>query len=227
MRFRPVDPAALPALLADRVADAAPGGRVRVGLDGDDAVGTADLAQRLAEAFQDSGRPATVVSTGWWWRAAALRLEHGRTDVDSLLTAWVDDDALRRELLDPWAADGSGRFLARLRDPATDRSVREPYRQAGATEVLVLHGPLLTAGAVRPDVTVVLRVSDGTLARALPPERQWWRPAFARYLAERDPEADALAVVSYDHPRSPAVAGPRQPAGAAASHARHGDGSRR
>ena len=72
------------------------------------------------------GRSAVRVSTSWWWRPASLRLEFGRTDVDMLLGGWVDDAALRRELLDPFGPGGT----RSLPSPATGPGHR-PVRPRG------------------------------------------------------------------------------------------------
>ncbi len=178
--------------------------RVRVGIDGDPAIGAIEFADGVAAALTELDRPVVRVSTRWWWRAASLRLEYGRTDVESRLTGWVDDAALRREVVDPLAPGGSGRHLTRLRDPDRDRAVREPYRTAPANAVLLLDGPLLAGHRFDLDSRVLLGVSPGRLARALPADRHWEIEAFTEYGRRW---SAPLVVVSYDHPSHPAVRG--------------------
>ena len=201
--YQPVGPEELARRLA-RWIDAAGDGRLRVGVDGDETVGTAELADRMGEALTDLGRPPIRVGTRWWWRAASLRLEHGRQDLESRLTGWVDAGALSRELVDPLHPKGSGRYLTRLRDPERDRAVREPYRQAPDGAVLLLDGPLLGTHELDLDLRVKVGVSTARLRRVLPDDRQWEVEAFATY--DRDWPAPAV-VLSYDHPATPAVRG--------------------
>ena len=141
MRFTPLTPDRLADELATWVESLLPG-RTRVGIDGATEIGATDLADAVAEQLRSRGRPVVRASTVWWWRPASLRLEYGHRDVDMLLTGWVDSGSLRRELLDPLASGGSGDHLARLRDPATDRSLREPRSRAEPGTILLLDGPL-------------------------------------------------------------------------------------
>lgn len=201
--FLPVSPDELAARLG-RWIDRAGDGRIRVGFDGDEAVGTAELADRVAAVLSGGGRPAIRISTRWWWRAASLRLEHGRRDVESRLNGWVDAGALSREVVDPLGPRGSGRYLPRLRDPDRDRALRDSYQQAPDRAVLLLDGPMLGTHSLDLDLRVKVGVSQGRLRRALPDDRQWEIEAFAAY--DRDWPAAAV-VLSYDHPGTPAVRG--------------------
>ncbi len=219
LAFEPLSPDALVSRLAAAV-DRLSSERVRVGFDGDDSVGTADLADAVAAELRSRGRPAVRVSSSWWWRAASLRLEYGREDVESRLHGWVDVGSLRREVFDPFAPDGSGRHLSRLRDPGRDRAVREEYSQASPSAVLVVDGALLQTAGLPFDLVVRVGVSSGRLARTLPAERQWELAAFAEYdrqwppvaanprsVGAAEPGPMPLVLISYDHPGAPAVRG--------------------
>ena len=201
--FVPVAPDELARRLA-RWIDRAGSGRLRVGIDGDETAGAAELADRVAAALADLQRPAIRVGTRWWWRAASLRLEHGRQDVESRLTGWVDAGALSREVVDPLGPHGDGRYLTRLRDPERDRSVRDVPREAPDGAVLLLDGPLLATLDLDLDLRVKVGVSAGRLRRVLPEDRQWEVEAFTAY--DRDWPAPEV-VLSYDHPATPAVRG--------------------
>lgn len=205
MRYRPLTPDLLVRDLADHL-DRRPERRPRIGLDGFAEVGATALADATAERLRELGRPVIRVSTRWWWRAASLRLELGRTDVDMLLHGWVDSAALRREVLDPVAAGSPTGYLPRLRDPATDRAVRDLRRPVEDACVLVVDGPFLLTDPVGLDAVIHLQVSPGALARALPDDRQWWLAAYRRYLADERPVGRASAVIAYDHPAAPAIA---------------------
>jgi len=210
VRFVPVTPVRLAEELAGWIHDLE-AEHPLVGFDGPAEVGAAALADAVSDRVQALGRPVIRVSTQWWWRPASLRLELGRTEVDMLLSGWVDTAAMRRELFDPLRSGGSGWFLRRLRDPRSDRSLREERVRAAPGSVLLLDGPFLQAsglgaGAAGLSAIVHLQVSMGTLARSLPVDRQWWVDAFERYRDQDRPANGATAVVAYDHPAAPAIA---------------------
>ena len=108
-------------------------------------------------------------------------------DVDMLLTGWLD---ARRA--DPGgvrtARAGAGDVITRLRDPATDRSVREPRGGgAAAPHRVVVDGPFLLAAGLPLDGLVHLRLSPAALSRALPADRAWWLDGFERYAPSTRP----------------------------------------
>lgn len=217
MQFVPFTPATLASALAGwidrRVERLGSGsnpekpqpGRV-FGFDGAPEVGTAELADRVAEVLRGVGRPALRASTDSWWRPAALRLELGRQDVDMLLTGWVDVAALRRELFGPVAA-GTGTFITRLRDPVTDRPIRQPAAPTPPGAVLLLDGPFLLAADLPLEALVGVQVSTRTVRRALAAEKSWWTAGFEQYEREYRPSERADVLLAYDHPRAPAAAG--------------------
>ena len=205
MRFTPATPERLIESIARWIGDRS-AERGVVGFDGPEEIGTAALADSVAARLIAAGRPAVRVSTRWWWRPASLRLEFGREEIDTLLGGWVDTAALRREIIEPLRA-GSALIVARLRDPATDRSLREQSAAVPSNAVVVLDGPFLAALALDLDGLIHLKVSDAALARRLPAERQWWIPGFDRYRREYRPDDRADVTVSYDHPNAPAMAG--------------------
>ena len=212
MQFIPQTPARLATGLANwvvqvtdgRLRDGAPG--AVIGFDGAAQVGTAQLADGVAEVLRGAGRPVVRASTRQWWRPSALRLELGRQDVDMLLTGWVDAAALDRELITPIATGGST-YITALRDPLTDRSVRQAPVATVPAAVLLLDGPFLLAADLRLDAFVGMSVSHGTLARVLGPDEQWWLDGFARYQLEHQALQRADVVVSYDHADAPAAGG--------------------
>lgn len=204
MRFTAVTPDRLVGDLADWIRGLG-AEHPRIGFDGAAEIGAQELADAVAARLRILGRPAIRVSTRWWWRPASLRLELGRTDVDMLVSGWLDAPALRREVLDPLGPGGSGGYLRRLRDPETDRSVRGAPAVADPRSALLLDGPFLQVGTLALDAVVHLQVSPARLARALPSDRQWWLAGFARYRAQDRPVDHAQVVVAYDHPAAPAI----------------------
>lgn len=204
VHFIPLTPERLVSDLASWIVTSAPEHN-RIGIDGATEIGAAELADAVAAQVRTHGRPVVRASTSWWWRPASLRLELGRTDVDMLLTGWVDSGSLQRELLDPLGPGGSGDYLRRLRDPATDRSVREPRLAAEPGAVVLLDGPFLLAAELPLDAIIHLQVGAATLRRALSADQQWWIEAFDRYHRDERPTHRADVVVAYDHPRAPAA----------------------
>ena len=182
-------------------------GRVRLVVDGAPAADPHDLAVRVVDAL--SPRRALHVRADRFWRPASLRLEHGREDADSWLDGWLDDDALRREVLDPFPS--TGRVLPELRDPLTDRSLRANVVELPADGVVVVSGSVLLGRWLPFDVAVHLRLSSAALLRRTPADQAWTVPALERYAAERDPESAADLVVRVDDPRHPALVRPDLP----------------
>ncbi len=205
MRVRPVSFDVLVEELADRLAAQEPGGRLRVAIDGAPAADPAALADALVDPLRVRGRPAVRVSTDDFLRPASVRLEFGRTNPDTFYTGWLDEAALRREVLDPAGPGGSGRIVTRLWDVRTDRATREPYSDLPPTAVVLVSGPLLLGGGLPFEVTVHLELSAAALDRRTDPELRWTLPAYARYGHEVDPASFADVVVRVDDPRHPAL----------------------
>ncbi|GAA1392322.1 uridine kinase [Pseudonocardia kongjuensis] len=201
--FRPVDRTGLAGYLADRLTDRP--GRLRVLLDGPPPAGPLPLARAVAELLRARGRDALAVDADDFLRPASLRLERGRTDTGMFLDGWLDEPALRREVLGPGGPDGSGRVLPRLRDRVRDRAFRaEPVPLADGGVVLLAGGRLLGRG-LPAELTVHLRMGRAALERRLGPDDAWTAPAYARYDAEGDPGGQADVLVMADHPDRPAL----------------------
>jgi hypothetical protein len=205
MRVRPVSADLLVEELADRFAGERPTGRLRVAVDGAPAAGPAAFADALVDPLRVRGRPAVRVDAGDFLRPASVRLESGRTNPDSFYDGWLDEPALRREVLDPAGPGGSGRIVTRLWDARADRATREPYSELAPTAVVLVSGPLLLGGGLPFDASVHLEMSAAALARRTPPEDRWTLPAYARYEAEVDPASFADVVVRLNDPRRPAL----------------------
>ena len=179
---------------------------LRVAVDGPDAAAPHRLADALIEPLRVRGRPAVHVDSRTFWRDASLRLEYGRTDVESL-PGWLDADALAREVLVPAARDGS--YLPSLRDPVANRSTRAAPRRLPAQGVVIVSGALLLGRGLPFDRTVHLAMSAPARARRTAPEDAWTLPAFDRYDDEVRPGELADVVIRLDDPRRPAVGGLR------------------
>ncbi len=176
-------------------------GRARVLIDGADAADPAALGERLVESL--APRPAVHVRASSFWRPAGQRFEYGKEDEDAWLHDWLDEGALRREVLDRFPA--TGRVLPALRDPVTDRSVRAAVVELPADGVVVVSGAVLLGRGLPAEVSVHLRLTPAALVRRTPDDQAWTLPALGRYVAERDPESLADLVVRVDDPRHPAL----------------------
>jgi hypothetical protein len=205
MQVRPVSFDVLVEELADRLAAREPGGRLRVAIDGAPAADPAALADALVDPLRVRGRPAVRVSTDDFLRPASVRLEFGRTNPDTFYTGWLDEAALRREVLDPAGPGGSGRIVTRLWEARTDRATRQPYSNLPPNAVVLVSGPLLLGGGLPFEVAVHLELSAAALDRRTDPELRWTLPAYARYGHEVDPASFADVVVRVDDPRHPAL----------------------
>ena len=201
MQVRPVSPSALASHVVDAVL-AVPG-RCRVLVDGAAVLGTRDLADALVEPLRAAGRAVVRVHADDFLRPASLRYEHGRRDPDAYLDDRLDAAALAREVLDPFAADGT--YLPSLWDAERDRATRAARVRAPEGAVLLVDGELLLGRWLDADLTVHLTVRPATLARRLGPDRAWQVPAFARYEEDVAPQQVADVVARVDDPRHPAL----------------------
>jgi hypothetical protein len=200
-------------VLADRVAgqacalaDPSAGGRARVGVDGPVPADAALVADAVAAAVAERGRPVARVSAEDFLRPRSVRVEFGADDPDAGYERWYDWAALRREVLDPFVLDGA--WLPSLWDVERDRATRAAQQHAAPGTVAVVDGAFLlrweTADAF--DVTVHLVVSDGAIARRLPAaDVARVSGAWRRYVAETDPASRADVVLRCDDPTKPAL----------------------
>lgn len=177
-------------------------GVVRVAVDGAPAADPDRFAAALVEPLQALGRPAAWVSASSFWRDASVRFEHGREDVEAYC-GWLDEAALRREVLD--AAVESGSYLPSLRDPSTNRSTRARPRPVDPALVLIVSGGLLLGRGLPFERTIHLAMSAAARARRTPPEQAWTLPAFISYDADTRPSETADVVIKLDDLRHPAI----------------------
>jgi hypothetical protein len=173
---------------------------VRLAVDGPPCAAPDAVAASLADPLRVLGRPLVHVRADGFWRDASLRFEHGREDAEGF-ASWLDDGALRREVL-------SGRtYLPSLRDPATNRATREPPQPLPGNAVLAVSGALLLGWGLPFDRVVHLAMSPAARRRRTLPSEQWTLTAFDRYDAEVRPVEIADVVVRLDDPRHPAARG--------------------
>jgi hypothetical protein len=199
-----------PELLAQRLIDLLverhPGRHpLRVALDAPGWVESGPLVEALRTELPALGRPVAVVRAGNFYRDASLRFEHGKTDVESFYTGWLDVAALRREVLNPLAAADGAQYLPALRDPATNRATRAQPVPLAAAGILLVCGELLLGAGLSFDLAIHLAVSRAARKRLVPDEWRWTLPAFDRYDIDVDPVGLADVVIRYDDPGHPAL----------------------
>jgi hypothetical protein len=187
------------ALLLDRA------GRVRIAIDGAEALEPAAFADTLASRLRDHGRFAMRISTDDFLLPASQRFEFGRTNPESFYLGWRDERGLKREVLDPAGPDGNGHVLPALWRPDIDRSARADYVPVPADAVVIVSGQFLIGGALAFEMAVHLECSPAALARRTVPDRAWTLPAYAQYADEVAPASFADVVVRLEDPRHPAV----------------------
>ncbi|MBF8188083.1 uridine kinase [Nonomuraea sp. K274] len=205
MRARPISRDLLIEELAELIAGRPRDEWVRVAVDGAPAARPETLADDLVAPLRLLGRPVARVRAGDFLRPASLRLEHGRTDPDAFYEDWLDLKALRREVLEPLDAGGSGQVLPALWDSRVDRAYRLPYQELGRGGVLLADGALLLGRELAFEVTVHMWLSAGALRRGAPEGELWRLPAYERYEREARPQQAADVVVRADHPDRLAV----------------------
>lgn len=203
MRVRPLSPSLLVDELADRIAATQPGRRLRVAIDGPEAAEPDPFAASLVDPLRVRGRAALHIPCVGFLQPASLRFELGRKNPESFYERWLDEEGLRREVLDRLEPDGQ--VLPDLWDPVDDRASRSAYVTVPDGGVVLVSGQLLLGGVLPFDLTVHLSLSPGALARRTAPGRQWTLPAYERYEAEVRPGELADVVVRIDDPDRPAV----------------------
>ena len=196
-----------PDLLVESIVDSCPAGtRSTVLVDGADAANPVDFATRTAEHARTRGRPAAVVDLHDYVRPASIRFEYSRTDELSYRTLWFDYDALVREVIAPLRPGGTGHFLPRLWDEATDRSARARSASSAANQIVLISGPMLLGRGLNADVTVHLHLSESALRRRTDPVDLWTCAPLLQYYDSLDDAAERPDfLVRWDHPDRPAL----------------------
>jgi hypothetical protein len=197
MRFQPVSFDALTEHVVSRITVVP--GQVRVAVDGAAAAMPESLADALVDPLRVLGRPVVRVRARDFLRPASLRFERGRTDEESRYSSWLDEGALRREVL------SGDKVLPSLWDAETDRATRAQYVPLAENGVVVVDGELLLGRDLDFGLTVHLWLSPGALRRRTPGLDAWSLPVFARYDEEVSPLTTADVAVRVDDANHPAM----------------------
>jgi uridine kinase len=139
-------------------------GVVRVGVDGVDGAGKTTLGDELAAAVCDLGRPVIRASVDSFHNTRAIRYRRGRDSPDGFFLDSYDYGLLRRVLLDPLSAGGSGRYRVAAFDYVQDQPTLAPERVAAPNAVLIFDGIFLHRSELAGcwDYSIFLQVSFDT-----------------------------------------------------------------
>ncbi|MEZ0448417.1 uridine kinase [Cellulomonas sp. ICMP 17802] len=190
---------------------------VLVGVDGGDGAGKTTFADELAAELYRSGRHVVRVGVDGFHRPREERYRRGRHSPEGYWTDAYDYDALRTEVLEPFAPGGSRRFRRAVRDVRTDIALHLP-REAGTDRtVLVVDGVFLLRDELAAwwDFSVYLDVDfaetfarmsvrDGSPSDPTHPANARYVEGQRLYLAACRPAARATVVVDnrdLAHPR--------------------------
>jgi len=130
--------------VAHRIADPRTLGRpVLVGIDGMDGAGKTTFADELAAELLREGRTVVRISVDGFHRPRDERYRRGRHSPEGFWADSYDYDALRTQVLEPFAPGGSRRFRRAVRDVATDTALDLPREHGSDSTVLVVDGIFL------------------------------------------------------------------------------------
>jgi len=195
--------------VAGRIADPRALGRpVLVGIDGMDGAGKTTFADELAAELLREGRSVVRIGVDGFHRPRDERYRRGRQFPEGFWADSYDYDALRTQVLEPFAPGGSRRFRRAVRDVVTDTPLDLPREHGTDSTVVVVDGIFLHRDELAAwwDFSVYLDVGFAeTFARmsvrdGCPPDPA--HPANARYvegqrryLAACSPASRATVVI--------------------------------
>jgi uridine kinase len=215
-----VDRSALLAELAARIAAVRRPHPVRVALDGVDAAGKTTLADDLAGALRQLGRPVVRATLDGFHRPAAERYRRGASSPLGYYLDSFDYAELLAQLLGPLGPGGSRRVRRVVFDCQADAPAAAPVESVPPDAVLLFDGVFLLRPELRGcwDYSVFVRADFAvTVARAerrdaarfggaAEVRRRYgarYVPGQLLYLAECDPGRWASVVVDNNDPTRP------------------------
>jgi uridine kinase len=208
-------------LIADRLVTLRPGHPARVAVDGITAAGKTTLANELAAAVTERGRPAPRLSMDGYHHRRAHRHRQGRDSADGYYEDAYDFTEFARCVLAPLGPGGSREYRQRIIDLATDEPIDEPPVLAEPNAILIVDGSFLQRDlAGYWDLVVFVHTSFasakdrgshrdaaafGSVEAARTAFDHRYHAASRRYLAETDPAAKADIVIANDNIDAPAL----------------------
>jgi uridine kinase len=208
--------------LASTIARVALPHPVRVAIDGVDAAGKTTLADELAPAIKNLGRPVIRASIDGFHNPAATRRRRGATSPDGYFHDSFNYPVLIEALLQPLGPGGARLFRRAVFDFRSDRPLHTPLERASQDTVLLFDGVFLLRPELRQhfDFSVFLKVDfDVTLKRAEQRDvdlfgsleevrsryQERYVPGQQLYLSSVQPERWASIVVNNNDPLRPIV----------------------
>ena len=136
--------------------------RFRICVDGRDGAGKSTFADRLGSALRDGGAEVHRASIDDWQRPSVDRYRRGRESPEGYYLDSFDSEAVRRELLDPFAPNGSGRCRLAAADAVSDREFERVTIEVGPRAVLVFDGVFLHRPELAGcwELSIYLRVDE-------------------------------------------------------------------
>jgi uridine kinase len=125
------------------VADRIPLDAKRIAVDGPDGSGKTTFADALAVVLRARGRAVVRVSIDDFHNVRAVRYRRGR---ESPAGFWADSynySRFRADVLEPFAAGGSGRYRPAAHDLVTDEILNPPRQAAPPGALLLVDGLFL------------------------------------------------------------------------------------
>lgn len=122
--------------------------RIRVAVDGRDGAGKTTFANRLAAVLSAMGYEVYRAGIDGWHLPAEVRYRRGRESAEGYYLDAFDFEGVKRELLDPFASEGSGHCRLAKYDFVNERAVEGERIIAGDAALLVFDGVFL----LRPEV---------------------------------------------------------------------------
>jgi uridine kinase len=212
--------ASLLSRLAAAVVELHPERIVRVAIDGVDGAGKTTLADALAVTVSAQGRPTIRASVDDFHNPQSVRYARGRHSPDGFYLDSYNYDALRKWLLDPLSAGGSGRYIAKHFDHRIDATVDSDVQQAAPMAALIIDGIFLHRPELRSywDLSIFLQVDFkisvprgtqrgpefGSPDPDAPANRRYVGGQ-ERYFDECAPEQQADIVIGYNDLRDPRI----------------------
>jgi uridine kinase len=214
--------------VAGRIDRLRPGHPVRVAIDGRTASGKTSLADELAAALVERGRPVIRTSIDGFHRPRAERYARGRHSAEGYYHDARDLPAIVALLLAPLGPAGDRRYRTASFDLDADAPLAQEPCPAAEDAILIVDGTFLQRPELSDhwDATVFVRTSaetaearglgrdmdrlGGEAARDLYARR--YRPAYALYESLCEPEMHSDAIIDNDdlaRPRLVARAGGR------------------
>lgn len=207
-------------ILAEQIAGFSCEHPVRVAIDGVDGVGKTTLADELARAIGDTGRPVIRASIDGFHNPRSLRYRLGRNSPEGYFNDSFNYAELTAVLLAPLGPGGARRYRRAIFDYRTDSVAETPVETAPQDAVLVFDGVFLLRPELRtfwdmsifldaPFEMTVQRMAgrDGGSPETGAPENRRYIEGQKRYLRICEPKRKATIVIDYKNLESPRIVG--------------------